>query len=78
MLNIWQLFYVVEQYAKLSYCFLVSMRFCVFVRVVMLPAYRLVSNCTRLGLDGYLLWLLAVAHTCCSFWECFPCRSLVC
>ena len=60
-----------EKYSKL-----VLLRFCVFMRVVMLPAYRFVSNGTRLGMDGYLLWLLAVVQSCYSFWECFPCCSL--
>ena len=62
--------------STVSYCFLVSLRFCVFARVVTLPAYRFVSNGTRLGMDGYLLWLLAVVQSCYSFWERFPCCSL--
>ena len=49
--------------SMVSYCFLVSLS---FVRVVMLPAYRSVSNSTRLGMGGYLLWLLAVAQSCYS------------
>ena len=61
--------------SMVSYCFLVLLS---FVRVVMLPAYRVVSNDTRLEMDGYLLWLLVVAQSCYSFWECFPCCSLVC
>ena len=50
--------------STVSYCFLVSLR---FVRVVTLPVYHFVSNDTRLGMDGYLLWLLAVAQSCYSF-----------
>ena len=46
--------------STVSYCFLVSLRFCVFVRVVTLPAYRFVSNGTRLGMDG----LLTMAPSC--------------
>ena len=34
-----------------------------------------VSNGTRLGMDGYLLWLLAVTQSC--YKECFLCCSLV-
>ena len=66
-----------KKYANVQF-FSVLLRFCVFVGVVTLPAYRSVSNGTRLGMDGYLLWLLAFAQSCCSFWECFPCCSLVC
>ena len=50
--------------STLSYCFLVSLS---FVRVVTLLVYHFVSNGTRLGMDGYLLWLLAVAQSCYSF-----------
>ena len=50
--------------STVSYCFLVSLS---FVRVVTLPAYRFASNSTRLGMDGYLLWLLAVTQSRYSF-----------
>ena len=38
-----------------SYCFLVSLRLCVFICVVSLPAYRFMSKGTGLRMDGYLL-----------------------
>ena len=45
--------------------------FCVFVHVATLPAYRFFCKTdTRLGLDGYLPWLLAVVHVCYNCWEC--------
>ena len=50
--------------STVSYCFLVSLS---FVRVVMLLVYRFVSNGARFGMDGYLLWLIAVAQSCYSF-----------
>ena len=43
--------------STVSHCF---PEFLCFVCVVTLPAYRFVSNGTRLGMDGYLPWLLAV------------------
>ena len=52
--------------------------FLCFVCVVTLPVCHFVSNGTRLGIDGYLLWLLAVVQSCYSFWECFTCCSVVC
>ena len=55
-----------EKYGKLLFSSFVS-----FVHGV-LPAYNFVSNGTRLGMDGYLLWLLAVAQSCYSFWSAFP------
>ena len=42
-----------------------------FVHVVTLPAYHFMSSVTTLGIDAYLLWLLALIQPCYSLWECF-------